>query len=446
MPSKRLIPLTEHGGEEPVLQYSPMCGVWTVTTYDACDIRCSYCASYAQGPSKPRASAEEVRDVLERQLPSVPRERPICLGAIIDCYAHAEAEHGITRAALEVLVGDDRDLVIVTKGTLIERDLDLLASHGKVAVNVSLPSLDEAVLQDIEPQADSGAERFATIERLAEAGVDVQLHVQPWIPGLTDVEAMLAAADGRFKVWVAPLNVQNPVIARSRWGQQFTQREINEAYVAEVRRIGPRPKLTWARPLWLGDDLLAASQWGADATDCALAPARTDDPLRRPPLPVRSSDTSDRAEIVARDLATTGEIIDAVLTGQMAIVGMAKLSAFLRIYAGRYPQRRAEAEGPGPMADLAGLLAAMTAPEVRVVSLEADGPVVDARFVFTGELEEPFHDAEPGDRITAEVVATFRYDAYGLLIEQWVEVDLRRIDPTDLVVDDAGVEPVTAAR
>ena len=47
MPSKHLISLSEHGGEQPVLQYSPMCRVWTLTTYDACDIRCSYCASYA---------------------------------------------------------------------------------------------------------------------------------------------------------------------------------------------------------------------------------------------------------------------------------------------------------------------------------------------------------------------------------------------------------------
>ena len=144
MPSKHLISLSEHGGEQPVLQYSPMCRVWTLTTYDACDIRCSYCASYAQGPSTPRTTAGEIRPLLERQLASVPRDQLICLGAIIDCYAHAEAEHEVTRAALEVLVADERDLVIVTKGTLIERDLDLLSGYDKVAVNMSLPSLDEA--------------------------------------------------------------------------------------------------------------------------------------------------------------------------------------------------------------------------------------------------------------------------------------------------------------
>ncbi len=65
MPSRRLTALTQDGGEQPLLQYSPMCSVWALTSYDACDIRCSYCASYAQGPSEPIVPAASVRDVLE---------------------------------------------------------------------------------------------------------------------------------------------------------------------------------------------------------------------------------------------------------------------------------------------------------------------------------------------------------------------------------------------
>jgi DNA repair photolyase len=437
VPSKHLISLTEHGGEQPVLQYSPMCSVWALTTYDACDIRCSYCASYAQGPSKPLATADEVRGILERQLPSVPREHTICLGAIIDCYAHAEAEHEVTRAALEVLVADDRDLVIVTRGTLIERDLDLLGDYDKLHVNVSVPSLDETVLDDIEPHADTGAQRFATIERLAEAGVDVQLHVQPWIPGMTDAKQMVEAAAGRFKVWVAPLNIQNPVIARSRWGKQFTQREINEAYVAEMQRVGEHPNVTWARPLWLGDDLLTLTEWGVDVADCPLDPDagpagtpsadRQDDPMERPTLPIRSSDTSDRAVIEARDVAITSQIIDAIAMGQMALLGMATLSAHLRVYDAGYPERPSAREGPGQLTALVMLVAAMRAADLHVTRLRSDGPVVDARYTITGELAEPFRGFEPGERVSADVLSTYRYDTYGLLIEQWIQVELERV-------------------
>ncbi len=441
MPSKHLISLTEHGGEEPILQYSPMCSVWTLTTYDACDIRCSYCASYAQGPSKPRASAAEVRSILEQQLPSIPRDQTICLGAIIDCYTHAEAEHEVTRAALEMLVADDRDLVIVTKGTLIERDLDLLGGYNKLAVNVSLPSLDEAVLDSIEPQADSAAQRFATIERLAAAGIDVQLHVQPWIPGMTDAKAMVEAAAGRFKVWIAPLNIQNPVIARSAWGTRFTQQEINEAYVAEMKRVGPHRNVTWGRPLWLGDDLLRQSEWGVELADCALEPrtemvdapsaADQDDPMRRPTLPIRSSDTPDRAVIEARDVATTGEIVEAVSAGQMASVGLAKLSAFLRVYNAPYPERVVAAEGPNQLTEIVTLLATMRDADLQILGLRTDGPVVHARYIVTGELASPFGHHEPGERMVADVASTFRYDTYGLLIEQWIQADVEPADPTD---------------
>jgi DNA repair photolyase len=449
VPSKHLISLTEHGGEQPVLQYSPMCSVWALTTYDACDIRCSYCASYAQGPSKPLATAGEVRVILERQLPAVPRKHTICLGAIIDCYAHAEAEHEVTRAALEVLVADGRDLVIVTKGTLIERDLDLLRGYEKVHVNVSVPSLDETVLDDIEPQADTGAERFATIERLADAGVDVQLHVQPWIPGMTDAKRMVEAAAGRFKVWIAPLNIQNPVIARSRWGKRFTQREINEAYVAEMKRVGPHPNVTWARPLWLGDDLLTLSQWGVEQADCALeqhagtastpSADRQDDPMRRPTLPIRSSDTPDRAVIEVRDVATTGQIIEALTSGQMASLAMAKLSAHLRVYDARYPERRVATEGSGQLTDLITLVAAMCDADLQVMKLRADWPVVNAGYIITGELIEPFRGFEPGQRVSAEVVATYRYDTYGLLIEQWIQVVLHRAEGASRGVVGLGV-------
>jgi DNA repair photolyase len=441
VPSKRLIPLTEHGGEEPVLQYSPMCSVWALTTYDACDIRCSYCASYAQGPSLPRASAGDVRHILERQLPDISRDDTICLGAMIDCYTHAEAYHGVTRAALEVLVADERNLVIVTKGTLIERDLDLLRGYGNVSVNVSLPSLDEAVLQEIEPQADSAAQRFATIERLAEAGIDVQLHVQPWIPGMTDAAQMIRAAAGRFKVWIAPLNVQNPVIARSRLGQRFTQQEINEAYVAEMKRVGPHPNVTWSRPLWLGDDLLTLSQWGVDMADCALdqggtPAAAADDPMRHPTLPVRTTDAPDRAVIEARDVATTGELIDAVLCGQMGLLGMAKFSAFLRVYDAPYPERELTTEGPGPMIEFMAMLGAMD-PELQVHELRPDGPVIRAHYSVSGELTQPFRTSEPGTRLRADVRTTCRYDTYGLLIEQWIQITY--------VEDVEAVRPLSAA-
>jgi hypothetical protein len=150
--------------------------------------------------------------------------------------------------------------------------------------------------------------------------------------------------------------------------------------------------------------------------------------MRRPTLPIRSSDTPDRAVIEARDVATTGQLIEALTAGQMASLGMAKLSAHLRVYDARYPERRVATEGRGQLIDLITLVAAMGDPDLQVMKLRADWPVVNARYVITGELIEPFRSFEPGERVSADVVTTYRYDTYGLLIEQWIQVNLQRAE------------------
>jgi hypothetical protein len=426
MPSKRLVALTRDGGEQPILQYSPMCSVWAFTAYDACDLRCSYCASYAQGPSRPLATSDQVRDLLHRQLEAVPADDLISIGPIIDGYTRAEADHEVTRAALEVLVADGRDLVIVTKGPTVLRDLDLLRGYDKVKVNVSLPSFDEAALARIEPHAPTAAERRGMIETLHAAGVAAQLHVQPWIPGLCDAAEMIAWADERFPTWFAPLNIQNPVVARGGWGKRFTQLEINEAYVAEMRRIGPRPKVSWARPVWLGDDLLAMSQWGAPTGECHLDPPPE---LRSPaPIALRTADAPDPAAVAQRDVEATLRILDAMARDRLAMIGMEVLSAHVRCYAGRYPDREVASEGP-TMARFWALQGALADRDITVQEAVADGPVVHARFTMSGTLTMPVEGNEPGALVAVDLVATCRYDDHGLLIEQWQEIEaIRRLD------------------
>ena len=58
--------------------------------------------------------------------------------------------------------------------------------------------------------------------------------------------------------------------------------------------------------------------------------------------------------------------------------------------------------------------------------------MVKARYSITGELIEPFRSCEPGEHVSADVVATYGYDTYGLLIEQWVQVNLRSPVADDL--------------
>ena len=90
-------------------------------------------------------------------------------------------------------------VAITTKGTLIERDLDLLvplARLGLTRVGVSVTTLDPVLARKMEPRAATPARRLEVIRRLTAAGVPVRVMVSPLIPGLSDheLEPILQAA------------------------------------------------------------------------------------------------------------------------------------------------------------------------------------------------------------------------------------------------------------
>jgi DNA repair photolyase len=129
------------------------------------------------------------------------RCRTIVLGANTDPYQPIERRLGITRGLLEVLAAHRHPVSVVTKGALIERDLDLLAglaADGLASVMVSVTTLDDELKRSLEPRTAAPARRLAVVRRLADAGVPVGVLVAPVIPALNDheLEDILAAAAG----------------------------------------------------------------------------------------------------------------------------------------------------------------------------------------------------------------------------------------------------------
>jgi DNA repair photolyase len=117
--------------------------------------------------------------------------KPINLGANTDPYQPAERELRSTREVLEVLLEHRHPVTIVTKGSLILRDLDLLAELASMrlaSVVVSLTTLDESLKRVLEPRAASPRMRLRSIRELSGAGVPVTAMLAPVIPVLTDHE------------------------------------------------------------------------------------------------------------------------------------------------------------------------------------------------------------------------------------------------------------------
>ena len=137
--------------------------------------------------------------VLSRELQApgyLPRQ--LVIGSATDAYQPAEREWKITRAVLEVLHGCHHPLAIVTKGSGVERDLDLLApmaAQRLAAVYVTITTLDPRLARILEPRAAAPHRRLRTIRALADAGVPVGVSVAPQIPFINDdMEQVLEAA------------------------------------------------------------------------------------------------------------------------------------------------------------------------------------------------------------------------------------------------------------
>lgn len=114
---------------------------------------------------------------------------PINLGANTDPYQPIEREHQITRQILEVLLERRHPLTVITKNSLIERDVDLLAElarHKLVHAFVSVTTLDNKLSSSLEPRASAPHRRLQTLASLNAAGVPCGVMVAPIIPFVTD--------------------------------------------------------------------------------------------------------------------------------------------------------------------------------------------------------------------------------------------------------------------
>lgn len=193
----------------------------SINPYRGCEHGCVYCfarPSHAYLGLSPGLDFEtrlvarpDAPDVLRAELarPSY-TVAPIAIGTNTVPYQPIESVHQIMRGCLEVLEECGHPTAIVTKGTLIERDLDILgrmAKRGLVRVGVSVTTLDPRLSRLMEPRAPAPARRLQMIRRLAQAGVPVRIMASPMVPALSDpeLEAILAAgkeAGARSASWI----------------------------------------------------------------------------------------------------------------------------------------------------------------------------------------------------------------------------------------------------
>lgn len=182
---------------------SPDLGMaYSLNPYQGCEHGCTYCYArnthdnYGFDAGMDFESKIMVKQNAAKLLEDLFHSRnwkatPISVSGNTDCYQPLERKLKITRSLLEVFLKYLHPVGMITKNSLILRDLDLLqelAKNNLVHIYISITTLDEKLRRSMEPRTSSAKKRFETIEQLSKLGIPVGVMNAPIIPGLNDHE------------------------------------------------------------------------------------------------------------------------------------------------------------------------------------------------------------------------------------------------------------------
>ncbi|MFT4305495.1 MAG: Rv2578c family radical SAM protein [Microbacterium sp.] len=186
---------------------------WTVNPYRGCTHACAYCFARQTHTYLDLDAGRDfdsqivvkvnVAEVLAREVRrgSWLRE-PVALGTNTDPYQRAEGRYRLMPGIIDALVSSGTPLSILTKGTLLRRDLPLLrAAREQVGVSLamSIAVFDADLQRLVEPGTPTAQARLDTVRAASEAGFRVTVFLMPVLPRLTDSVAALDGALGRIR-------------------------------------------------------------------------------------------------------------------------------------------------------------------------------------------------------------------------------------------------------
>lgn len=186
--------------------------MYSLNPYQGCEHGCIYC--YARNTHEYWGFSAgldfESKIIVKKNAPALLEKfllhpdwqaTPISLSGNTDCYQPVERKLEITRKLLKIFVQYRHPVGMITKNSLLLRDLDLLQDLAKdnlVHIYISITTLNEDLRRVMEPRTASGLKRLKVVEQLAKANIPVGIMNAPIIPGLNQDEIptlLKAAAD-----------------------------------------------------------------------------------------------------------------------------------------------------------------------------------------------------------------------------------------------------------
>lgn len=221
---------------------------YSVNPYQGCEHGCIYCYArnvheywgYSAGLDFERKIIvkRNAAEVLERQFNAKGyHPEVIMLSGNTDCYQPIERKLKITRAMLEVMLKYRHPVSIISKNSLILRDLDILvdmATLSLVQVAISINSLNEELRQKMEPRTVTAKGRLKVIQQLSNAGIPTLVMCAPIVPGLNSDEMPdvieAAAAHGALGAGYTIVRLNGAI------GELFTD-WVHKAYPERAEKV-----------------------------------------------------------------------------------------------------------------------------------------------------------------------------------------------------------------
>ena len=180
---------------------------FTINAYRGCSHACTYCFARPTHAYLGLGTGEDFERKIVVKVNAVERLRaelrsprwkgdPIAMGTNTDPYQKAEGKYHLTQGIVTVLAEAGNSFSILTKSTLVLRDLELLADAATrtyVRLAISIGSLDREVWQLTEPGTPPPDKRLDAVRRLSEAGVRCGVLIAPVLPGMSDSDDQLRA-------------------------------------------------------------------------------------------------------------------------------------------------------------------------------------------------------------------------------------------------------------
>lgn len=195
-------------------------------------------------------------DVVRREMLDLPLDVHILIGSATDAWQPIEKRYRVSRGVLYELSFYPNRVTVLTRSPLLIRDIDLLKRFERIAVHISMPTVDEAVRRVFDPHAPAVAGRLELTRRLLKAGIRTTWAWCPFLPGVENTPEQIrqyvriAEQVGVREIWVGRINYWSALEQRYRsllrqyrmqagWTPRLLLREQTEQMVREeCERVG----------------------------------------------------------------------------------------------------------------------------------------------------------------------------------------------------------------